>query len=37
MDQHDSQDTQYEPPVVEDLDTAEAPSSVSGGVVTTIG
>ena len=33
MDQHE-QDTQYEAPVVEDLDTTETPSTVAAGVVT---
>jgi hypothetical protein len=30
MDQHE-QDTQYEAPVVEDVDVAEGPSSVAAG------
>jgi hypothetical protein len=33
MDQHE-QDTRYEAPVIEDLDTTEAPSSVAAGAVT---
>ena len=32
MDQHEQQDTQYEAPVVEDVDVAEGPSSVAAGV-----
>jgi hypothetical protein len=35
MDQHESQDTQYEAPVVEDLDVAEGPSSVVAGTTIT--
>jgi hypothetical protein len=34
MDQPE-QDTQYEAPVVEDVNTAEGPSSVSAGTVVT--
>jgi hypothetical protein len=35
MDHHPEQDTEYEPPVVEDVDVAESPSSVSAGQVVT--
>jgi hypothetical protein len=32
MDQHESQDTQYEAPIVEDLDVAEGPATVAAGI-----
>jgi hypothetical protein len=31
MDQRDAKDTEYEAPVVEDVETAEGPSSVAAG------
>jgi hypothetical protein len=31
MDQHEQHDTQYEAPVVEELDVAEGPASVAAG------
>jgi hypothetical protein len=38
MNQEEQQDVQYEAPKVEDVDTSEAPSSVSaGGPITQIG
>ena len=35
MDKHEQQDTNYEAPVVEDVEVAEGPASVAAGTIPT--
>ena len=36
MDQHDTNNEPYEAPIVEDIDVADGPASVAGGVVSQV-